>query len=356
MAHPYLLERAGGPAKTGLDFCSTMKTRMRGTVLLCIVFLSVSCKKNDVRAQVEIPLFTMPSTVVFDSLLSAYQVYQGSPSKLAPTATFEVLELSAPLFTDYAYKQRLLRLPEGAFLTRSADGTFDFPDGTVLVKTFFYWVDERDTSLGKRLVETRLEIKEDSEWNLGTYVWNEAQTDASLKLDGGDLTLTWVDLMGRARTNQYHVPTKNECIACHQSSGSLSPIGPTLRNLNRLVVRGGLEVNQLSHLQSKEWLESFPLSAVPQIVDYQDTNAPLSSRARSYLAMNCAHCHQPNAWDVPAQQGFDFRYHIPLEFTGILEGKDQIERNVTNGEMPFLGTTLQDEQGIALLTAYLNGL
>ena len=92
------------------------------------------------------------------------------------------------------------------------------------------------------------------------------------------------------------------------------------------------------------------------MVDYNDLNASLSDRGRAYLAINCAHCHNPQAWNIPAEKNFDFRHEIPFELTGIQNGKDKISRNVLNQEMPFIGTTMMDEEGVALLIEYLNSL
>lgn len=92
------------------------------------------------------------------------------------------------------------------------------------------------------------------------------------------------------------------------------------------------------------------------MVDYTDVNASLSDRGRAYLAMNCAHCHNPEAWDIPAERDFDFRHATSFEQTGIQFEKDKISRNITNGEMPFIGTTMLDEEGVALLVEYIESL
>jgi len=136
----------------------------------------------------------------------------------------------------------------------------------------------------------------------------------------------------------------------------MSPIGPTLLNLNKTVRRNGSEINQLAHLQSLGLLEQFSITDIPEMVDYKDLNASLSDRGRAYLAINCAHCHNPKAWDIPAEKDFDFRYENPFDLTGIQNGKDKISRNVINQEMPFIGTTMLDEEGVALLVEYLNSL
>lgn len=325
--------------------------------IIGLILLTISaCRKNDDDFEVQIPDFNFPQTISFESNLSAYNIFEGTASNLIPSEDFELLELSSALFTDYAHKQRLVKVPEGTSIAKLSDGSLDFPDGTILTKTFFYFNDERDTSLGKRIIETRLEIKESGTWNIATYLWNESQTDATLKLDGQDTPVSWINSQGNNRSTLYHVPTQNECMTCHQSNSTLSPIGPTLLNLNKTVNRNGTELNQLAHLQSLGLLEQFSVTDIPQMVDYNDLNASLSDRGRAYLAINCAHCHNPQAWNIPAAKNFDFRHEIPFELTGIQNGKDKISRNVLNQEMPFIGTTMMDEEGVALLIEYLNSL
>lgn len=329
--------------------------KKRVLVIGCIFIAIVSCRKDEDR-KVEIPDFNFPQTVSFESNLSAYNIFQGTLSNLTPSEDFALLELSSALFTDYAHKQRLIKVPDGSKVSKSNGTTLDFQDGTILTKTFFYYEDDRDTSLGRRIIETRLLIKEAGKWNAATYLWNEAQTDATLKLDGHDMEVSWTNSLGSNFSTLYHVPTQNECMTCHQSNSSMSPLGPTLLNLNRMVNRNGTELNQLTHLQLLGLLEQFSVADIPKMVDHADVSASILDRGRAYLAMNCAHCHNPEAWDTPAEGDFDFRHEIPIEDTGIQNGKDKISRNVTDQEMPFIGTTMTDEEGVKLLVEYLNSL
>ena len=139
--------------------------------IIGLILLIVSaCQKNDGDFEVQIPDFNFPETVSFESKLSDYNIFEGTPSALKPTDDFELLELSSSLFTDYAHKQRLIKVPKGFKIFKLRDGTLDFPDGTILTKTFFYYDDDRDTSLGKRIIETRLLIKESGTWNVATYL------------------------------------------------------------------------------------------------------------------------------------------------------------------------------------------
>ena len=160
-------------------------------------------------------------------------------------------------------------------MTRNVDGSIDFPDGTILVKTFYYYHDERDTNLGKRVIETRLLVKEDETWNVATYLWNEEQTEGILTLAGFETQVTWTDEDGNVISTMYDGPDEDECITCHQSSLVMTPLGTQLRNLNRTVSRNGMPVNQVSHLQSLGILSDFQVNQVPRIEDYNDISVSL---------------------------------------------------------------------------------
>lgn len=331
-------------------------------VIFCVLgyFLLtiVACTDNNDRFDiaVQIPDFDFPQTVVFEENLSAYNIFEGLPADLVPADDFHLLELSSILFTDYAHKQRLVKVPAGKQMEKMSNGSIDFPDGTILTKTFYYYHDERDTSLGKRIIETRLLIKEDGTWNVATYLWNQAQSDATLELNGMDTQVSWLNAEGKSLSTLYHVPNENECITCHQSNKAMQPLGTTLRNLNRMVERSGASVNQINHLQFISVLNDFQHNQVPQIVNYNDLNAPLEERARAYFAMNCAHCHNPNAWEASAERDFDFRYETPLDQTGILFEKDRIVEALLEREMPFIGTTILDQEGVDLVIEYIESL
>jgi len=325
-----------------------MTKKLFFTIGLIILIVS-ACRKRENDFEVKIPEFNFPKSHAFEAKLSAYNIFEGSPSALVPSAEFELLELNSSLFSDYAHKQRLVKLPLRTKMTSLSDGALNFPNGTILTKTFYYYVDERDTSLGRRIIETRLLIKESNTWNAATYLWNESQTEATLNSDGHYTQVSWTNSQRNTRSTLYHVPTENECMTCHQSSASMNPLGPTLTNLNKTVIRNNAEINQIVHLQALEVLEQFSLTGISQMVDYNDVSASLSDRGRAYLAMNCAHCHNPKAWDIPAEKDFDFRHDIPFELTGIQNGKDKISRNLINQEMPFIGTTLMHDEGVALM-------
>lgn len=321
-----------------------------------ILLLIISCGKEEFNRNIEIPDFNFHKTVVFEDSLSAYEIFEGTPADLSPSEGFELLELSSVLFTDYSHKQRLVKIPEGTQMIKSSDETIDFPNGTILTKTFFYYNDERDTTLGKRIVETRLEIKENDVWNIATYIWNQNQNDAILELNGLDTPVSWIDENGISRSTMYHIPTENECMTCHQSNSKMTPLGPTLLNLNRNVERNGNTLNQITHLQNSGLINHFSVHQIGQMVDYNDLNASLEERGRAYLAMNCAHCHNPNGWEGATEREFDFRYETLLDDVGIRFEEEKIKRALLDREMPLIGTTMLDEEGVNLIIEYLESL
>ena len=142
--------------------------------------------------------------------------------------------------------------------------------------------------------------------------------------------------------------------ACHQRGGSSTFIGPTLRNLNRTVTRGGDELNQLAYLRAAGVLGDGDLGAA--MPDYRDESLSLATRARAYLDINCAHCHNPDAWDESSRRDIDFRYTTPMDQTGIGRESRSIGRVLRAGEMPYLGTTLQHDEGVGLVLKYLDSL
>src|ERR1044072_1103682 len=105
--------------------------------------------------------------------LSDYKIFAGDPAALIPGNGFQLYELATGLFTDYAEKQRLIKLPAGKTMLAVNEGLPQFPDSTILVKTFYYFNDKREPSKGKRLIETRLLVKDNGQWTAGTYVWND---------------------------------------------------------------------------------------------------------------------------------------------------------------------------------------
>ena len=257
-------------------------------------------------------------------LLSQWQLLRMADGRLQPNAGVLPYELNTPLFTDYAHKLRTLWMPEGVSARYTDQGSFEFPVGTIISKTFYYprvageaagspavlRSDGHEGALPDgglaldqvRLVETRLLVRRQEGWLALPYVWNPEQTEARLMRGGELVDLDLVDGQGGHEAIAYQVPDQNQCAGCHGSdmnSRDVHPIGPMARHLNRDVSwldADGTPVhgNQLQHWQQLGYLDGLPEAAeVPRVADWRDPQASVDARARAYLDINCAHCHSP---------------------------------------------------------------
>lgn len=225
--------------------------------------------------------------------LSAYGLFTGDQGRQIPASQVMPYELNSPLFSDYAHKLRFVRLPEGTAVEYNPDSVLQFPVGTVIAKTFYFFHDERDHSKGRRLLETRILLHEEGGWKSLPYVWNEEQTDALLDVAGNASMVNYTDRNGTRRSFEYMVPNMNQCKSCHEKNGAMTPIGPSVRQLNGTMDYHDGKQNQLKHWSEAMVLKGLPASEqdIPVMVDYADERQPLEFRARAYLDINCAHCH-----------------------------------------------------------------
>ncbi|MFT5304024.1 MAG: hypothetical protein ACI814_004847, partial [Mariniblastus sp.] len=96
--------------------------------------------------------------------ITDYGVFKLPVSDLEPAEGVIEYELNTPLFTDYAQKQRLIKLPPGTSASYTSTGPLDFPVGTVIAKTFYYAADLNDPTSRRHLVETRILEHLESGW------------------------------------------------------------------------------------------------------------------------------------------------------------------------------------------------
>jgi len=188
--------------------------------------------------------------------LSAWGLVLSEGDRLVLNERVLPYELNTPLFSDYAQKLRTVWMPRGRAARYRATGDWAFPVGTVLTKTFYYPVAgpgevyaEAPRSLfdgaaltldGVRLIETRLLVKQAGGWEAYPYVWNEAQTEATLRRVGDMVALRLAADGGAGRAFTYVVPDANQCAGCHRpdhSSRELRPLGPKTRHLNVATLR-----------------------------------------------------------------------------------------------------------------------
>ena len=197
-----------------------------------------------------------------------------------PVDTLMPYTLNSPLFSDYAEKQRYVYIPEDAQkpLKIGSDGRLIFPVGSAIIKTFGY----DDGKGGIKFLETRVLLHRSAGWVALPYVWNEYGNEAELKLGGKRIPLTFSDPSGEVREISYAVPNMNQCKGCHALDGEIQPIGPKLRNMD--------DGEQIVAWMDRGWLAK-DLATFEVMPDYSDKKFPLNDRARAYLDINCAHCH-----------------------------------------------------------------
>ena len=225
--------------------------------------------------------------------LSAYQFFEGKLSDLKPAAGVYSYTLNTPLFSNYAEKSRFFILPAGEKIKYKDSTVFDFPEGSVLIKNFYYPKDFRRPNKGQMIVETRLLVHEKEGWEAYPYIWNEEQTEAFYDPAGETREIRYVNESGKKITTPYVIPNKNQCKGCHLKSGEMVPLGPSARQLNLASHFPGNEMNQLLYWQEEGVLEGLPsLADIPPAVVWDDPGSgSLNARARAYLDANCAHCH-----------------------------------------------------------------
>ena len=202
-------------------------------------------------------------------------------------------ELISTLFSDYSYKQRWVYVPTNQKATYyNKSSVFDFPVGSALIKTFYYPIDERDPSKGMNLLETRLLLRKENGWEAVSYAWNDEQNEAFKKIAGKTINVSWTNFLGEEEDVRYRVPNVNQCKECHAADDKITPIGPKARNINKDFNYEEGEFNQLDYWMTKQIIDSYPLELVSP-VDWSDESQNINDRVRSYLDVNCGHCHSP---------------------------------------------------------------
>jgi uncharacterized repeat protein (TIGR03806 family) len=222
----------------------------------------------------------------------------GNPAEPAPAMIPYAVNLS--FWSDGAEKERYLAVPDGTTIDIAADGDFDMPHGSVLLKHF---------RLNGNLIETRFMVRrDDGSWAGYSYEWNASLTDAQLvELGGKDVSIdgqTW------------HYPSRAECLSCHTNAagGSLGVEALQL-NRNQTYPVTGRTANQLDTFNAIGLL-SEPLDPDLKNAALTTPDSPdaIKLRARSYLHANCANCHRPGG---TTQANMDLRYDTAFAEMGI---------------------------------------
>lgn len=316
--------------------------------------------------------------------------------------------LATALFTDYAQKLRTVWMPANAGPAGyDPERAFDFPVGTVITKTFYYpraeggfdhvlqveggmahYADRELDLDAVRLIETRVLVHRESGWETLPYVWNEDQSEAYLTRAGGFVDLILVSEAGEEALG-YAVPNVNQCAGCHETDTTdgigARPIGPRARHMNTDFEYFDGVANQIDQWTALGLLTDAPASAeAPRNVAWQGelplAGMALDDAARAYLDINCAHCHSRTG---PADtSGLYLEAHEPVgPHLGVCKlpiaagrGTGDRRYDIVPGAaaesiityrlasvqadvmMPELGRALQHEEGVSLITAWIDAM
>jgi uncharacterized repeat protein (TIGR03806 family) len=312
------------------------------------------------------------------------------PATLSQTGAFQDLATLTPnpgivpyqpkvsFWSDYATKTRWFSIPDTAQqMLFATDGNWTFPAGTVWVKHFELET-ERGNPASRRRLETRFLVKTATGAYGVTYRWNSAQTDADLVGDAGLDEDIPVLVNGTPTTQTWRYPGRGECLTCHNAAPGVG-LGFTTRQLNTPFGYPGGTANQLIALANAGYFSNAvpDPTTLPTLAAADDLAQPLQARARSYLQVNCAQCHQSGA---PGLGSWDARISLALGSAGIVTGAlvdnrgdpaNKVVVPVDAGHsmilrrmqslpnaprMPPIATNQLDPTGITLITDWVNSL
>jgi putative heme-binding domain-containing protein len=247
-----------------------------------------------------------------------------------------------------------------------------YPTGTVFVKTLSIPADSSgpvDHESAPRKIETQILHYDGEQWRPYSYVWNDEQTDAVLApAEGSQIN---VNLDGEQW--RWRIHSRAECSTCHTDwSGSVLGFFPQ----NLRITTPTFETDQLAELTRRgvlaEQLQERDLG--PAVCDPYDVAQDLQLCARSYLMLNCAHCHRREAGGTAA---IEFPLEKSLEATNAIDtvptqGTFDIPHarivapgdpcrsvlfyrmaTVGPGHMPHLGLRHCDDAGIRLMYEWI---
>ena len=317
------------------------------------------------------------------------------PRRLSETGIFSSLKEQTPAtgvlpyainarhWADHTSSERWLAIPGTDPIKVEANGNWEFPNGAVLAKTVSIPLQE---GAPPTRLETQVLHREEGTWRPYTYVWNDEQTDAELAPASGSSRLLKI-ADSRApegiREQTYRFASRAECQLCHNpwvekkttiyGFQTASPLAVNIPQLNRPSASGATTENQLAVLQQQGWLAGMlppKLEEAAKYSDPYDTAGDLNQRVRSYLQVNCSHCHQVHAGGAATiiltyetkpgeMKAIDVR---PAQGTfGIADARIIASADplgsvlhyriakVGGGRMPRLGSEVVDEQAVAMI-------
>ncbi|HUF60930.1 MAG TPA: PQQ-dependent sugar dehydrogenase [Verrucomicrobiales bacterium] len=239
---------------------------------------------------------------VFPRRLSESGLFVSTP-QANPAAGVRRYEIGATMWEDGASSERFVGIP-GRPTIGTGGGNWTFPEGAVLTKTLFF-----ESGETRFRVETQMLHRHQGEWRAYSYRWRPDQSDADLvraQGEEGHFSVPAED--GGSREVTWSFQSRSDCLRCHHIHRPVIAFSAPFLDLPGGSAGGQ---GQLAGLTGAGLLEpGFIEAPGERIPDPWDESQALADRARAYLHVNCAHCHQQNGGgmtplDLPWQVGLE---------------------------------------------------
>ena len=249
---------------------------------------------------------------------------------------------------------------------------WEFPVGTVLVKTFLLNTDLENPKEMCAGSTHYLVHNSRGSWEKVHVPWNEEQDEANLLADWPLTRPFDVKTATGPVKQEWYFPSRSDCVACHTQNGGFV-MGLNTRQLNRINEYGNVKDNQIRVFE-RLGIFSEPLSKpvrdLEAFPDWQAKTAPPATLARaSTWTPDCAMCHRPGGRGHAGGAAMDMRYHVPLPeaFPGhsnwIRPGdpaRSVLLKRMTmhhdNAQMPPLATNRVDEDAVNVAHQWIKQL
>jgi len=312
----------------------------------------------------------------FPRLISETGLFTDNSTPAVGVAAYKI---AMQQYADGAWSEHVIALPDNETVLLLKDGSMQYPSATVLAKTIFIneW-----RSRQRRPVETQVMFMQDGQWQFYTYAWRADQSDADLvPAAGGFLKIETSDqyVPGGKRTLNWRLHSRTECVTCHNGRSPVLAFRSDQLHAN-LTGNDSTRPTQLQMMVVAGFVRNANKTEgisdqVKPMVDWGNTDR--EALARSYLHVNCAHCHQPSGG---GNATVDYRFsasgeqrklvnHRPtrgsfgipdarLISAGDAAGSVILYRLSVMGlgHMPHLGSRIPDQRGIRLIQEWIEAL
>ncbi len=236
---------------------------------------------------------SIPPTLAETGAFTNLTTLTNQTQALGASAGMLPYDINVHFWSDNALKSRWFLTATNLKMGFSSGRNWTFPSGAAWVKHFDLELTNGVPSSARRL-ETRFLIKNTNGIYGVTYRWASLTNAVLVPESGFDEPISIDDGGGITRTQVWHYPSRTECTICHSPVGGFA-LGFTTEQLNRDYGYVGGVSNQLAFFSAAGMFSNSvgSLNVHRALAPASDESSSLEWRVRSYLAANCAQCHQP---------------------------------------------------------------